>query len=263
MWGRFALASILVCAASGAAAAPITGPWMNATGQGDGPITGADTNSPVVGDGTPNSAEAEMIDSAFPRVTLANTGDRVTLSGSVALEGTVGTAGGPRTQFRFGLFSDDDDGDDVGWVGYYMSNSSGTGTPAGTLARKPVGNTSVYLSTTGQNSLTSTQGNGVNFTDDTYTFSITLERAGDELLVSGTLNGATNGFTQSLSAADTTASTLGTFTVNYVGFLLGGNLDADRATFSNIDVTYVAVPEPAAAGLLGVCGLALLSRRRS
>ena len=54
-----------------------------------------------------------MIDSAFPRVTVANTGDRVTLSGNVALEGTVGTAGGPRTQFRFGLFSDDDDGDDV------------------------------------------------------------------------------------------------------------------------------------------------------
>ena len=32
---------------------------------------------------------------------MANTGDRVTLSGNVALEGTVGTAGGPRTQFRF------------------------------------------------------------------------------------------------------------------------------------------------------------------
>ena len=41
----------------------------------------------------------------------------------------MGTAGGPRTQFRFGLFSDDDDGDDVGWVGYYMSNSSGTERP--------------------------------------------------------------------------------------------------------------------------------------
>jgi hypothetical protein len=258
----FVIAAVLAWTTSGATAAPVLGPWMNADGQGNGPITGADTNSPVVGDGSPNSAEAEMFDSAFPRINLENSGDRVTLSGTVTLEGTVGTAGGPRTQFRFGLFSDDDDGDDVGWTGYYMSNASGTGTPAGTLARKPVGNTSVYLSTTGQNALASTQGDGVNFTDDTYTFSITLERAGDELLVSGTLNGTTNGFTQSLSATDPTASTLGTFSVNYVGFLLGGNLDADRASFSNLDVTFVPVPEPAAAGLLAGGALALTMRRR-
>ena len=38
--GTFRVASILARAASGATAAPITGPWMNATGQGDGPITG-------------------------------------------------------------------------------------------------------------------------------------------------------------------------------------------------------------------------------
>ena len=261
------IAAVVLLAATASSAAPVIGPWNNATpNQGDGPITGADTNSPVVGDGSSNSAESEMIDSPFPAVTLALPGDRVTLSGTVTLTGTVNSpvsSGTPRTQFRFGLFSGDDVGEDTGWVGYYMSNAHGTGTPAGTLARKPVGNTSTYLSATGQTSpvLASTQGNDTPFNDDTYTFNVTIERVGDALLVTGTLTGtATTGFSQSLSGTDTTASTLGTYTFDHVGFLMGGNLDADQASFSNVEVTFV--PEPGAAALVAVIALLVLRRQR-
>jgi hypothetical protein len=249
---------------SSAHADPVTGTWTTAVGQGNGPILNANTASPTIGDGTAESADAEMFHSVFPQITLGNSGDKIIFTGSVTLIGTANsplTSGNPRTQFRFGLFDGDNVGpDDNGWVGYYMSNKHGTtGSPAGVLTRKPVGNTSVYLSTTGQSTaLASVQGDGTAaslFNDDTYSMSLTIERSGNNLNVSGLLTGL-NGFSQSLSGTDTTASTLGTYAFDYLGFLLGGNLDTDQAQFSNLDVTFVPVPEPStifllSAGLLG------------
>ena len=262
----FVCAAVCLLTGPAALAAPITGPWMNALGQGDGPITGADTNSPVVGDGSSNSAESEMLDSPFSAITLANSGDRVVFSATVTLTGTVNSpasSGTPRTQFRFGLFDGDDVDDDTGWVGYLMTNAHGNGTPAGTLGRKPVGNTTTYLSTMGQNVLTSTQGDGSVFNDDTYTLAMTIQRVGDALELFGSITGtATTNFSQSLTATDATASTLGTFTFDHVGFLMGGNLDADRAAFSNVDVTFIPVPEPAGAAVLVLGAAGLLKRRR-
>jgi hypothetical protein len=255
-------------------AGPITGPWSNAVGQGDGPIHDASTNHPIVGDlvddsvTNSNAADAEMFDSAFPAITLADTGDKIFVTGTVTLSGTANspaTSSNPRTQFRIGLFQDDGDGDDLEWVGYYMSNKHGNaGTPSGVLGRKPVGNTSVYLSVTGQNVLASVQGDGTAaslFNDDTYDFLMAAERMGNDLALEFTLTGA-NGFSQTLSFLDTTASTLGTFTFDRVGFLLGGNLDTDRASFSNVRVF---IPEPASALLLavGILGLVPLLRRVS
>jgi hypothetical protein len=252
-----------VCAAQ-APAALVTGPWTNAPGQGDGPITNANTASPTVGDGTANSAEAEMFDSPFSPITLANSGDKIIFTGNVTLTGSIGGASAPRTQFRFGLFDGDDTGpDDNGWVGYYMSNSSGNGSPSGVLARKPNPNTSVYLSVTGQNVLASTPGNGVNFTDDTYAMSLTIQRSGNDLTILGILSGATNGFIQSLSATDTTASTSSTYTFDHLGFLLGGNLDTDQAQFSNLDVTFIAIPEASCVAMFSlICGLVVAAKLR-
>lgn len=259
-----AVFALFLFAVSAAHADPVTGQWINATGQGDGPIMNANTASPTVGDGSTNSASGEMFHSPFAAITLANSGDKAIFTGSVTLSGTVGTASGPRTQFRFGLFKDDGDGDHLEWVGYYMSNSSGTGTPSGVLTRKPVGNTSVYLSVTGQSTaFASTMGNGVNFTDDTYTMNLTIERSGNDLLLSGTLSGATNGFTQSLSGTDTTASTLGTYSFDRLGFLAGGNLAADQAQFSNLDVTLVPEPATWALGLAGLVVALIVRHRRS
>jgi hypothetical protein len=230
---------------------PVAGPWTNAVGFGSGPITNADTSSPTVGDGTADSAAQEMIHSPFPEITLANTGDKIIFTGSVALSGTVNSPasqGNPRTQFRFGLFDGDSTGpDDTGWVGYYMSNRHGNccGTP-GVLALKPEGNTSAYLSTGGQVVLASAPGDGTAaslFHDGTYSMTLEIERSGSDLVISGELEGS-NGFMQSLSATNLTASTLGTYTFDRLGFLLGDNLDADLAAFSNLLVTYIEAFAP-------------------
>ena len=92
--------------------------------------------------------------------------------------------------------------------------------------------------------------------------SLTIERSGNDLLVSAVLTGA-NGFNQLLSATDTTAGTAGTYTFDRLGFLVGGNLDADQALFSNLDVSLVVVPEPStyALGLMGL-GMFLVRYRR-
>jgi hypothetical protein len=271
---RTLLVALVASIGSAVEAGPITGPWTNATGQGDGPIHFSNTNFPIVGDlvddpvTSSNTADGEMFDSPFPAITLANPGDKIKFTGNMRLQGSVNsaaTSGTPRTQFRFGLFDGDEVGpDDNGWVGYYMSNKHGNaGTPAGTLARKPVGNTSAYLSATGQNSLASVQGDGTAaslFHDALYNLAMTIERnLAGELLVSATITGS-NGFSQTLNVTDTTASTLGAYTFDHVGFLLGGNLDTDRAVFSNLTI---AIPEPAS-WLLGMVALlgGVFARRR-
>jgi hypothetical protein len=137
--------------------------------------------------------------------------------------------------------------DDNGWVGYSMSNRHGDSTgSSGTLARKPVGNSSAYLAVSGQNVLATEAGDNTVaslFNDDTYFMNMTIERSGNDLVISATLDGL-NGFTQSILATDTTAGTLGTYAFNRLGFLLGGNLGTDQASFSNMVVTYIPAALP-------------------
>jgi hypothetical protein len=228
----------------------------------------------TVGDGSANSAEGEMFaapfTAAFPTITLANSGDKIEFTGTMQLTGAINspaTSGAPRTQFRFGLFDGDVVGpDDNGWVGYYMSNRHGNaGSPAGVLALKPVSNTSVYLSSTGQTTLGSLGGDGTAvslFHDGAYSMSLSIERLGADLLITGTLT-SVGGFSQTISATDTTAGTAGTYSFDRLGFLLGGNLDADQAVFSNLTIRSNVIPEPAAWALqlLALVGGGLVRRQ--
>lgn len=261
--------ALLVAGVPATQAALITGPWTSA--QGDGPISNANTASPTVGDGSADSAAGETFHSAFPAITLANSGDKIVFDGKVRLTGTVNSpanGGSPRTQFRFGLFQDDGGADTEGWVGYLLSNIHGDpGGPSATLTRKNVGNTGLYISTTGNDGqrthLNSAQGDGTAaslFHDDLYTMKMTVERSGNDLLVSASLNGA-NGYTHSLSHTDTDAFTRSTYTYDRVGFLLGNNLATDQAQFHGLSIS---IPEPASwvlalAGLIG----GLRMRRRA
>jgi hypothetical protein len=253
--------------ASALKAEPVDGTWTNVVNQPApdlaGPIANPNTNSPIIGEEpndpefNSNFADMEMVYSPFSLMTLTNPGDKIVFTGSVELSGTVNSAlnaGAPRTQYRFGLFKSNGDPNDLGWLGYYMSNRHGDpGTPSGTLAVKPVGNTSTPLSVTGQAVLTSAQGDGTAaslFNDGTYSMNLTIERNSlGELLVSASLLGTNSGNTYShiLSATHTTALTAGTYEFDRLVFLSGNNLDTDRMAFTDLDVTFM----PAAAGLAG------------
>lgn len=250
---RFVASELLLTATITSAvtqAAPVTGPWTNAAGQGNGPIHDADTNSPIVGDlvddpnTSSNAAQGEMFHSAFPEITLVNSGDRIVFTGTVTLSGMLNRAANDqfsRTQFRFGLF--DGDEDDLGWTGFYMSNRHGNFGPiqlAGVIAAKPAGNTSAYLSPTGQNVLLPMQGDGTvasMFHESTYSMSFTVERLPwyvNRVGLTGTLSGS-NGFFQTPPVLLSSNQLQHTF--DRLGFYVG-NLEADRAAFSDLDVTY-------------------------
>jgi hypothetical protein len=268
--------------ASAAHSEDVDGPWINAVGFGDGPIWNPSTNDPTVGEDPNdptvsfNDADQEMVWSPFTNIALANPGDKVVFTGSVELLGTLNspqTSGSPRTQFRFGLFKDDGDGDDLEWVGYLTTNRHGnSGTPAGSISRKNVGNTNVFLSVTaGANSLVSQQGDGTGaslFNDGTYDLMMSIERnAAGELVLNSSIAGVgdrpplepydpldppaspgPNQYSQVLSFTDTLASTMGTYQFDRLGFLTGGNLDTDRAAYTNLEVNFIP---GSAAGLAG------------
>jgi hypothetical protein len=255
-------AATLLVGAPGALAEAVDGTWVSVINQGDGPIHDPDTDHPIVGeqvedpDTSLNFADGEMIQSPFTPITLTNTGDKIVFTGTVDLEGTINSplsSGTPRTQFRFGLFDGDaDPPDDTGWVGYFMHNKHGNaGSPQGVLAVKPVGNTSAPLSVTGQTTLQAQQGDGTAaslFNDGNYNMMLSIERnAAGELLLNSSIIGfgfrndgvTPNEFSQIMSGTHTTASTTGTYVFDRLSFLMGGNLDTDRAAFSALDVTFM------------------------
>jgi hypothetical protein len=260
-------------AADFACAEAVDGTWLNAVGFGDGPIWNAESENPIVGEdpndpgfGT-NDADQEMIYSPFTPITLANPGDKMVFTGSVELAGTINsplTSGTPRSQFRFGLFQNNASVDQTGWVGYFMHNKHGNagGTPFGALGVKPVGNTTVFLSTMGATTLQSQQGDGTAaslFNDGTYELMMSIERnATGELVLNSSIVGVgerpplepydpgdpppspgSNEFSQIMSTTHADAATLGTYTFDRLGFLMGGNLDADRAAYMNLEVEFI------------------------
>jgi hypothetical protein len=265
------MSTSLICwAEKSSFAEAVDGPWQNADTFGDGPLHFPDTNSPIVGedpndpDFNSNDADQEMIFSPFSLMSLNNPGDKIVFTGSVELVGTINsptTSGTPRTQFRFGLFKDNESANETGWLGYFMHNKHGNaGTPQGVLAYKPVGNTSVFLSTTGQITLQAQQGDGTAaslFNDGTYNLSLSIERnVAGELVVNSSIVGTgfrpdgitPNEFSQIMSGIHSTVPATGTYQFDRLGFLTGGNLDADRAAYMNLDVTFTP---GAPAGLTG------------
>jgi hypothetical protein len=147
-----------------------------------------------------NAGNQEMIFSPITPITLDSEGDKVVFTGSVTLNGTVNspaTLGNPRTQFRFGIFQSSSSTDETGWIGYFMHNKHGNaGSPQGVLALKPVGNTSAFLSTSGQTTIQAQAGDGTAaslFNDGTYNLSMSIERnAAGELVLNSSIIGTGN-----------------------------------------------------------------------
>jgi hypothetical protein len=223
-------------AATVAFAAPVNGPWLVA--QGGGPVTQENTASPIVGDGSSNSADTDAIYSTAPAVTLANVGDKITLTGSANLIGIV--SGGVR-QFRWGLYDVNGSGNTNGWLGYFATQ--GSGTTVGELYERNSGNTSAFFSGTGVSTTGGTApGSGLGFANGTYSFSLSIERVASGIQVNSAITRTSDSQDfGSVSLLDTSPQT---YTFNRVGFLIGDALDADQVQFANIDVTFVPAGTP-------------------
>jgi hypothetical protein len=261
-----ALAAFLFVSVSCGQAAPVTGTWTVASGTPT--MSNVDTASPTWGNGTTDNADASSIYSSMPTITLANPGDKITLTGSATLIGinANGGSGDPTGGgiFRFGLYNSNGSADANGWLGYFVLTRNSAG--SGSLLERNASNTDPFGSTTGASVLQSQPGGGVSsMSSATYDFEFSVERnATDGLIidtaftrVSDSANFAPFSFT------DTTITTNANI-FNRVGFQATSLLNADQIQMNNVDVTFTAVPEVSIppTGWIALAGFLLLARRR-
>lgn len=243
-----------------AQATPVTS-WTMTTPATSQNISGLNTASPVFGTGVAGSGNGFQINAAIPTYTLS-VGDSLTFSGSANFSLN---AGANSDQFRFGIFDTHGSTNTNGWLGYFATNSGSGGNPNGRLWERTNGNTTAYFNNTQTPTIAAEElqfRNGGAFVAGTYDFSLAVTRTETGLSIVWSLVG-TGDTTYSLGGThnDTTAQT---FSFNRVGLMTGGNMNADQVTFSNLDVTYSAIPEPASAvaGLAIVAGFFTLTARR-
>lgn len=228
--------------------------------------SGMNTDSPTIGDGTADDASDAWVAGRFgtvatpASVTLA-VGETLTVSGSVIMTGGTNA----ESNFRFGVF--DESGQfasggttwaNGGWLvrpddGFYRARTNNA-----FVSTNP---NAVLLSTT----ISDTGGGFIADSTAAYDWSLSVTRATATTAdLFGSLTGGDNAMneTYSVNGVDATASGANsTFTFNAVGLLFGGSMQTDQAEFSNVQNT--VVPEPSAALLMSLAGLALLRRRRS
>jgi hypothetical protein len=139
--------------------------------------------------------------------------------------------------------------DAFGWRGYIANNSAGAS--GGALRAKDASfgqfQTNLFISTSTSGSAVTLQTNqdGGSFPAGTYDFAMTIERRDDALSIDASLRGGT-AFEQVWQDAVVTHPDLLTYNLNRVGFLSGNSLNADRISFSNVDVTTGPIPTPPA-----------------
>lgn len=194
----------------------------------------AATDSPVT-----THADQDSIAANFPAVTLAD-GDSIELSGTVSVD--VSLAGG---KFRVGLFSGPLVAQDVGnpYVGLYSEAPTGSATGLkygnGTHPDHAFGSGMVVSS----NFLPGGSGVAAN---TPITFSLIITRDGNTLDVTSsyTTNGGYNrsGSVDNLPILNTAPGF--TYTFNTAGFLFGGSMNGNRASFSSIALRLNGAGDP-------------------
>lgn len=248
----FTTFSLFVAGAT-AHATLVNGPWTQSAGTAV--LSDINTASPIWGNGAANNANASSIWSAFPLYTLAVPGDKIVLTGSAQLVGTLG--GGEN--LRFGLFNVNSSANTAGWLGYFLRNGSGA-TQASVMERASP-NTGTFTSTTGAANVgTASIPGSPAFGDGLFSFSISIERnALDGLnIVTSLLRSDSNDFAP-VTLVDPSPQT---FSFDRVAYQATSGLAADQILLTNVDVTFTSVPEPTSALLGGFGALALLVRRR-
>jgi hypothetical protein len=264
--------AILLAAVSGVSAAPVTD-FFSLRGTTATTLSGTgNTDDPVLGTAAETADGARMIGYFAPQ-TLTNVGDSITLTYELSFtEGNINSAS---DNFRYALYDRQGAAAEatnsnlavVGTAntepfrGYWYgvdTNAEATGVQ-GTLRERSgtVGGVDPFANATATNISTPT-GVVTLVADTPYVGTMTLTLTGtDEVTLSGTFSG--NGGSNEWLHVDTTPITK---TYSVVGFLNGGGINADQASFQNVDVTFTPIPEPSSLTLLGLAGLTALRRRR-
>jgi hypothetical protein len=264
-------------------------------------LAGQGTDDPVVGDlaAPANSANSAFVIGYLPAPAVlgSNAGDSVTLSFGVSFNDAVGMANAG-DNFRFALFDLNGEAQDSAtggagggpnyatagtdntddFRGYVFGAKNGSGTGSGGSIRERIlmlASGDNAFATAGTNTATAPSlgpvgGDPVTLVSDVagngagadYTGVMTLTRNALGLVdLSGSFIGSNAATGNLFSASDLTPNLSSTY--GAVGFLIGGGLNLDQASFQNVDVTVRAIPEPAtwAIGLGSLVGCALVRRR--
>jgi hypothetical protein len=243
----------LVALASLAHAAPLTS-WTSSVGTGGSQLN---TNSPVLV--LTNGAQAIYAVSSTS-YNLA-VGDSIKLSGGVTFTGmnTTNTA----DQFRFGLYDSNGQTGTNGWLGYFASNAGPSGGDTSSRLWERVNPNAANFYQNGANQATmaafvNASPSNTAFASGTYTFSLTYTRTASGMSIAWNLIGTDINYSLSRTFNDTTPQT---FTFDRIGLATLGLGSSTQANFSDLDLTYTPVPEPAVASLL-FAGLLVFALRR-
>lgn len=262
----FFSASLIAGGVSSAAVSIDASSWSQLVGSAA--LSGASSTGLVWGNNTTDNANNSFLVATLDGNTSAagnqtvsvNVGETLTFAGTIDLSGTQPLTTGS-LQFRFGLFNTNSSATaGFGWLGYFVGN--GTLTNNGGLYAKNSGNSSGYIVESGSSLLSSFAGESAVLSDGIYTFSLSLQRTADSMLITTSLirqsDGASFATVDAYEHSGGTAPVLSEF--DRIGFLAGDGLDADRVTLSNLSVTII--PEPTVPLLASFAALGLLRRKR-
>lgn len=212
------------------------------------------------GDNTANNADDTSVYAPFSQIALTNNGDTITLSGQVTLLG-MNSLTNRDDQFRWGLYNVNGSANLTNWLGYFASNDTSSNVAGGTFRERINPNSNIFSSLTGANTLVTTTNSVTELLNSTlYKFDLSLTRTVAGLNYFAEFMSSSNSVINSFTGTDTTVST---YTFDRVGFLSGGNLNADQLQLRNVDVSFTPattstpVPEPSPVLLLPL-GLVLL-----
>jgi len=175
-------------------------------------------------------------------ITLAHPGDTITLSAQAFL----GNVANNNLQFRLGMVYKGVNSSDTGWAGYLVANAASAGGQG--LYLRQIPNGGQYGSGTGATQPALPAGTYV-FSNTwgaatyNYTISVTYLTASSTLMKWSLQGLAPNTYSFSGRYTNTTATTLGGFSVDTVGFLAGGSCfnsasTSDIVAFTNMLVTF-------------------------